>query len=211
MDLAKALNLKEGEQALYVAHQFPLTYWPWIAGIFVLLVLPFFLLFPLFAWGVWGAAIFFLLILIGLILGLRQAMKWFFNVLVITGERVIDVYQKGFFDRTVSPVPFQNIQSVSFRMKGLCQTIFKYGTVIIEMSQASAKIEARKVRHPHVIQQLIDELRLRAKERPEDDEKTNVLKDFTEKLSIQDLKKLVEKLKRDERDEAVAELYGPGK
>lgn len=212
MGLEKSLNLKDGEQVIYLGHRFALIHWPWMALSFILIVGPFFFLFPLFNLGWIGVVIFFCLIAFGIVFALRQLVKWYYTVFVVTPERIIDMDQKGLFDRTVSPVPFQNIQGVAFRMKGLFQTIFKYGTVIIETTQGDVKIEVRKVRHPHVLEQLIDELRLRAQEQQEqpgqqEDEKIKAIKEFTEKLSIDDVKKLVQKLKQEERDEAVSDLY----
>lgn len=209
MGLEKALSLKDGEQVLYLTHQFPLAYWHWMVAVFLLLVAPFFFLFPLFDAGLVGVLVFCFLIVFGLVLGLRQMMKWYYNVFVVTGERIIDIYQKGIFDRTVSPVPFRDIQGVAFRKKGLWQTIFDFGTVIIEISQGKTKIEVRKVRHPHLLEQLVDELRIHAaeKDQAEVDEKSCIIKEFADKLSIDDVKRLVEKLKQDERDRVISDLY----
>ena len=208
MSLKKAINLKDGEQVLYISHQFPLTYWPKVLITFALLVLPFFLLFPLFDLGWWGLGIFIAIIFVGLLYGASQAMKWYYNVFVVTGERVIDVDQKGLFDRTVSVAPYQNIQDVSYRIKGVWQTIFRYGNVLIDTTSSSSNLEVRKISHPHILQELISELKIEAQsqETQNGDEKMQALKEFTEKLSIQDIKGLIKKLKKDERDEAVKDF-----
>jgi len=91
----------------------------------------------------------------------------------------------------------------------LWQTIFKYGTVIIEMSQSGAKIEVKGVRHPHVLVRLIDEIRLRApvvEEGPED-KKTKIIKDFAQDYSADDVEGLIKKLKTQQRDEVISDLY----
>lgn len=208
MSLQKALNLKDGEQVLYVAHQFPLTHWPKILITFILLILPFFFLFPLFDLGWWGLGIFSVLILTGFLFGASQLIKWYYDVFVVTGERVIDIDQKGLFDRTVSVAPYQNIQDVSYRIKGVWQTIFRYGNVLIDTSSSSSNLEVRKIRHPHVLQELISELRIEAQSREDNDGDENIqaLKEFTDKLSISDIKNLIKKLKKQERDEAVEDF-----
>ncbi len=191
-----------------MAHQFPFTYWPSMLITFVLIVLPFFFLFPLFDLGWWGLLIFIAMILIGLIYGLRQALKWYYNVFVVTDKRVIDIDQRGLFDRTVSAVPYQNIEDVSYRIKGVGQTIFRYGNVMVDTASSSANLVVQKIRHPHVLQELISELRVEAREAG--DERIQALKEFTEKLSIQEVKGLVKKLKKEERQEAVKEFFEEG-
>lgn len=209
MSLEKALNLKDDEQVLYVAHQFPFTYWPSMLITFVLIVLPFFFLFPLFDLGWWGLLIFIAMILVGLIYGLRQALKWYYNVFVVTDKRVVDIDQRGLFDRTVSAVPYQNIEDVSYRIKGVWQTVFRYGNVMVDTSSSSANLAVQKIRHPHILQELISELRVevRAQEASAGDERIQALKEFTEKLSINEIKDLIKKLKKEERQEAVKEFF----
>lgn len=208
MSLYKALNLKDDEKVIYLAHQFPLTRWPQVFITFLLIVGPFFFLFPLFNLGWWGVLIFFGLLLFGIIYGVRQLVKWYYNVFCVTDRRVIDIDQRGFFDRTVSVAPYENIQDVSYRIKGVWQTIFRYGNVLLDTVSSSANIEVRKIRHPHVLQELVNELKLEAKSREAGsaDEKIEALKEFTEKLSIQEIKELVKRLKKDERDRATEEF-----
>jgi uncharacterized membrane protein YdbT with pleckstrin-like domain len=209
MSLEKTLNLKDDEQVLYLAHQFPITLWHHVLFSFALLIAPFFFLFPLFDLGLWGMLIFFVLLVVGLVYGGRQAFKWFYNVFAVTDQRVIDVDQKGFFDRTVSVAPYANIQDVSYRIKGVWQTIFRYGNVLIQTSSAGADLEVRKIRHPHILQELINELRLEIEKLDveTDNVKLEALKEFTDKLTIEEVKTLVKKLKDEEKEKAITELY----
>jgi len=209
MSLQKALNLKDDEKVLYLAHQSPLINWYHVLITFVLIVAPFFFLFPLFELGMWGVGIFFALIIVGLFYGFRQVVRWYYNVFAVTDQRVIDIDQRGLFDRTVSVAPYANIQDVSYRIKGFWQTIFRYGNVLIQTSTPGTDLEVRKIRHPQVLQDLINELRLEAVKQVtvSGDDKLGVLKEFTDKLSIAEVKTLVKKLKDEEKDQALHDLY----
>ncbi|MDD4995632.1 MAG: PH domain-containing protein [Patescibacteria group bacterium] len=207
MSLEKALNLKDDEKVIYAAHQFPLTYWPSVVIAFALLVAPFFFMFPLFELGWWGVGIFVLAIVFGVFYALRQVVQWYYNVFVVTDQRVIDIDQRGFFDRTVSVAPYQNIQDVSYRIHGVCQTVLRYGNVLIQTASTTANLEVRKVRHPHVLQELINELKLEARTQAPGDEKINALKEFTDRLTIGEIKALVQKLKSEEKEKAVKDFF----
>ena len=104
-------------------------------------------------------------------------------------------------------IPF--VEDVSYRIKGFWQTIFRYGNVLIQTSTPGSDLEVRKIRHPQVLQDLINELRLEVakQETASGDEKLGVLKEFTDKLSIAEIKILVKKLKEEEKDQALHDLY----
>lgn len=141
-----------------VIRHYGLTFWPQILAIFLLLALSFFFLFPLFSFGYWGEALFFFLILLDVVYALKNFIIWYYNAFVVTNRRVVDVDQRGFFEQIVSEAPYEKIQDVSYRRKGIWQTIFRYGDVRIQMVDASAGLEIRNVRGPEKIQELISHL-----------------------------------------------------
>lgn len=147
--------LKEDEEAVRVVRRAPWSFLFKIIWAAVLIALPFFLMYPLFRWQTWGLPILGLLLTIGLVYGLRVFVVWYFNVLVITDRRVIDVYQRGFFDRTVSAAGYSRIRDAAYRVKGLLPTIFRYGTVIIEIAGAKVRLEVKNVKNPKEIQEII--------------------------------------------------------
>jgi len=203
MSLEKALNLKQGESVLYIARQFPISYIGAIALTFALIVGPFFFLFPLFSYGLAGVVVFFAVIAAGIAYGARKMVVWYYNVLAVTGRRVIDIEQKGLFNRTVSIALYEDIEDCSYRIKGVLATIFKYGTVLIETRGAGANLEARQVRHPHILQDLINELCLAAKSAKGEDQGNELFDELKQKLTIDEIKQLIKALKREERDAAV--------
>lgn len=151
-------NLKVDEELILLVRKYPFVLLAPIIFSAVCIIAPFFFLYPLWHWGVWGVAIFFTVLLLGVLLSVRTAVIYSLNVFVITSQRIIDIDQAGLFDRTVSETTYNKIQDVSIRIKGLWQTVLHYGSIIIQTAGNQANIELTGVKNPEKLQQLITEV-----------------------------------------------------
>lgn len=151
----------------------------------ILIILPFFFLYPLFSKGQWGMIAFFSSLTVGLIWLLRNTLIWSWQTLTITNQRVIDIDQTGIFHQIVSDIPLSKIQDVFYEVKGLTQTITHTGNINIVLNDNKTKIEAIGIAQPRKIQQLILQL------------KAETLKDKLDatQLSAEELVNLVKKIK----------------
>lgn len=132
----------------------------WRFLIFIVwLLIPFFFLFPLFREGVGGMIVFFGLAASGLVLLLRQYIRWHGSTLIMTDKRVVDIEQKGFFDRVVTEAPYSQIDEASYRIKGFWATVFRYGVIRMDLSGSAADIEFQNIYRPSRIHNLINDLR----------------------------------------------------
>ena len=59
-------------------------------------------------------------------------MSWYFSVYLITNQRFIQVYQKGFFHKSVADTPLSQIQSVNYEISGIQETLLGFGTIIVQ-------------------------------------------------------------------------------
>ncbi|HNP74847.1 MAG TPA: PH domain-containing protein [bacterium] len=84
-----------------------------------LLLLAFFLIYPLFNWGWPGVIGFCLLIVMGLGLTLRIYWSYYFTTFIMTDRRIIDLDQRGFLNFFITSVLYSKIQDVSFKKKFL--------------------------------------------------------------------------------------------
>jgi hypothetical protein len=159
MSIGKHIQLKPDEKVVMVYRRYGWTYAGAVVITFILLLIPFFLLTVLFTWAPWGVVGFVLLLGIALFYGLRKALGWYHNVCIVTNQRVVDVDQRGFFDRTVSELTYAKIEDVSYRIKGLFATLFRVGTVTIQSAPNVPQIELRRMKHPSQIVDLLNELR----------------------------------------------------
>lgn len=124
----------------------------------IFIIAPFFFLYPLLKWSNWGLLVFAAISVFGIMIALRTFIVYSFNVFIITNQRIIDIDQRGFFDRTVSETTYNKIQDVSFRIKGVMQTLYHYGSIIVQTAGAQANIELSGIKDPERIQQTIIEL-----------------------------------------------------
>ncbi len=59
-------------------------------------------------------------------------LDYYFDITIVTNERIIDIQQAGLFHRTVSELYLQQIQDVTGKQNGVLQSIFNFGDVIIQ-------------------------------------------------------------------------------
>ncbi|MFA6603243.1 MAG: PH domain-containing protein [Patescibacteria group bacterium] len=162
MSLLKAVKLKEGEIVVMILRHFPLVYAPRVLAGLLLVSAPFFFMVPLFAmrgFGVpWGLFIFAASVLAGLLHSLKTFVVWYWNAFIITNLRVIDVDQRGFFERTVSEAAYDKVQDVSYKIKGFWGTLLNYGTLIIQTAGTTSNLELEYARDPKEVQHLLSEI-----------------------------------------------------
>ncbi len=151
-------NLKVDEEVVRIVRRYPLPLGLKISLAAALMLVDFFFLTWLFRQGGWGIGVFFI-ILAGLALSAyRQWFLWSMNVIIITNQRLIDLDQQGFFNRTVSETTFAKIQDVSYTIRGLLPTVFHYGTVVVQTAGGQTNLELKGVHKPESVQDVITEL-----------------------------------------------------
>jgi hypothetical protein len=159
VSITNVVKLKEKEKILAVVRHFPLLYLHKVLLAALLIAAPFFFMMPLLSLPMpkVGVAVFSVAVFAGLLYALRVFVIWYWNAFVITTVRIVDVDQRGLFDRVVSEASHDKVQDVSYRIKGLWGTVFKCGTLIVQTAGASANLELYYVRRPEDVQHLITE------------------------------------------------------
>ncbi len=85
-------------------------------------------------------------------------IDYYFDIWIITNERIINVEQKGLFTRKVSELKFAKIQDVTTEVKGLLQTILNFGDVHVQTAAEESKFLFRQVPDPYHLKSLIMDL-----------------------------------------------------
>jgi len=148
----KNIGLKEGEEIRYLIRRSLWSYFWRLLLSAVLIILSFFLMYPLFKSGWWGIGGFGALLLFGLVLFLRTFSSYYFTVFVMTNFRIIDVDQNGFFNRVASAVLYSKIQDVSYEARGVVGAIFRLGDVYIDfLNKQKIQLKLTTVRNPQMI------------------------------------------------------------
>lgn len=158
-NIEDVLQLKDREEVRHVTRRHVLTMFPPLLLSLVLIVVPFFLMFPLFAWGIIGVAMFIVSVFSGIGVALRTLLLWDADILIVTNLRLVDVDQRGIFARTVSEAPLESVQDVSWSRNGIVQTLFRMGDLKVQTAGATANIEAKAIPRVEVVHELINEMR----------------------------------------------------
>ena len=100
-----SIKLDKSEEIIHIVRKHALYYFTYWFFSFLFIVAPFFLMFWLFNQGRWGQIAFFTCLTIGLWILVRTIFLWKKNSAIITTHSVVDVEQKGFFEKNVAEIP----------------------------------------------------------------------------------------------------------
>lgn len=149
------------EVVLLLLRQHPITQLGWIILAFLAGFVPvlfsyvqFFTNLPL-AYQI-GIYAFWYLGLFGAIL--EGFLKWYYNVYIITDERIIDVDFHSLTYRDISSAAIDKIEDTTARTTGFLSALFDYGTVNIQTAAEKREFEFGGVPHPNRVTFLINEL-----------------------------------------------------
>lgn len=98
---------------------------------------------------------------------LQNLLLWFYNVYIVTDERVVDVDFFGLLYKNVNVAQLKNIEDVSYSQIGILSSIFNYGKVVVQtaseqlsddVGQESAAFTFKAVSNPDRIVRVISQL-----------------------------------------------------
>lgn len=84
-------------------------------------------------------------------------IDYYFDVWIITNERVINIEQKGLFVRSVSELKFSRIQDVTSEVRGMIPTILNFGDVKVQTASEEDFFLFRQVPDPYHVKDVIME------------------------------------------------------
>lgn len=82
-------------------------------------------------------------------------IDYYFDVWIVTNERVVNIIQKGLFSRVVSELELENIQDITTDVRGLIPTFLNYGNLFIQTAGERERFIFRNVPNPYAIKDLI--------------------------------------------------------
>lgn len=178
--LLKKIKLQSGEELQNIIRpSFWFKFWQ-ILIVSVLILLPFFLIYPLFREGWPGILAFGLLLIAGIIVLLRIYITYYFTAFITTNFRVIDIEQKGFLNRLVSEIIYKQISDVNYKSKGLLNSILHHGDIYINIKgKQRTKIKLIGIKNPETI---VSQILLNQKEALKSNKLENNSEYFLEKI-----------------------------
>lgn len=146
--------LEEGEELIHVLHHHVLsTFKP------VLLNLILYVLIPSLVWYAIPdlKIIWITLIIFGVGKTISTLISWYYNALLITDVNLIDLEWHGIFHREATRIEYRQVESFSYEVSGVFNTLFKIGNIEIMKLNGSVN-EIKGVFNPQKNSQLLTKL-----------------------------------------------------
>ncbi|MDP2631440.1 MAG: PH domain-containing protein [Candidatus Uhrbacteria bacterium] len=125
----------------------------------VWVLVPFFFFFPLLSFGGFGIFLFVALLASGILFAVKTWLVWRFTMLIVTSERIVDVEQRGFFDRQISYLQMDNVREVVAKRSGIIKRILDIGIIRVKTkNDEEFDLELSGVRHPNKVRDFLDEV-----------------------------------------------------
>ena len=152
-------KLEDDEEAVQVYRRHFFSQIRYVLVFLILLLLPFFLMFPLFQQHLPGVIVFFLLLFVAVLYGFRRLFIWRQGIFIISSKRVIDIDQRGFLHKTVTECDLSASQDVSHSQRGLRQTLLHLGNLEIQTDGYDSDIEMPDIFEPEKAQKFLRSLK----------------------------------------------------
>ncbi len=89
---------------------------------------------------------------------LESFLMWYFNVLLLTNRRVVDIDFWGLLHKSVAETTLSHVQDVTHEVGGFWRTVFNFGHVYVQTAAEVPRIEFRDVPRPNIVHKKIVEL-----------------------------------------------------
>ena len=116
-----------------------------------------------FGYGIVGAAFWYTAVF-GFVLA--KFLGWFFNIYIVTNERVVDIDFYNLLYKKFSQAELDKIQDTSFESGGIVATFFNYGNVSVQTAGESPNLEFDKVPYPERVVETIRRLTENKEKKP---------------------------------------------
>lgn len=148
------------EPVILLLRAHPVTQIPWIINalvlVFLLIILNIF--FPLFlnASQILFANIFVAFGIVSYIW--FNFLSWFFNVGIITAERIVDIDFHGVLYKEVTQTRLSKVEDITSKAGGYLKSLFNYGDVFVQTAGTDINIEFERVPRPSRVVEIINDL-----------------------------------------------------
>jgi uncharacterized membrane protein YdbT with pleckstrin-like domain len=154
-------NQEKGEEIILLLRRHWITNLPWLLIVILMslapILLKFFpfldflpLRFRLISVTVWY--------MLTLAFVFEQFLSWFFNVNIVTDERIVDIDFYSLIYKEISHCKIDRIQDVTYKMGGVIRTLFNYGDVLIQTAGERPVFEFSAVPKPTIVVRKINDL-----------------------------------------------------
>lgn len=88
----------------------------------------------------------------------EKFLGWFFDIYLVTDERVVDVLFYSMTFKQIADAGLDKIQDITYRTRGVAGSIFNYGDILIQTAGEQPNIEFKSVPRPAEVVKILNEL-----------------------------------------------------
>ena len=89
-------------------------------------------------------------------------VDYYLDVWIVTNERIINIEQKGFFNRNISELKLTKIQDVTSEINGFIPTILNYGNICVQTAGEVERFTFLQIPNPNHVKNVIVQLQEKA-------------------------------------------------
>ncbi|MBI2028680.1 MAG: hypothetical protein HYT07_03685 [Candidatus Levybacteria bacterium] len=90
-------------------------------------------------------------------------LHWFYNVFIVTSERVVDIDYSDIVIHNIAVTKLSHVQDVNYTQSGFIPTLFNYGNLFVQTAGTEINFEATAVPKPREATHIIGDLIGKAK------------------------------------------------
>lgn len=156
-------TMDKDEKVVLFLRKHWITNIPWIFITLVMFITPIFVS-PLSLFDSIPDNFMFVFILIWYLIStayfLESFLTWFFNVYLVTDERIVDIDFYNLIYKEVSDANIDKIQDVTYNMGGVIRTLFNYGDIMVQTASEVPNFEFVAVPKPDKVAKVLQDLRI---------------------------------------------------
>jgi len=152
---------EKDENIILVVRSHWIVYVPFISAAFLIILFP--LLFGFMMSGLTNNIVLFLALFIScltiaLTIIIYGFVRWFYNVNIITDQRIIDLDFTSVVSHSLAEARLEKIEDITHKQPGVIGSLFDVGTVYFQTAGATPEIEFNNIPRPRDVQDILYDL-----------------------------------------------------
>lgn len=94
-------------------------------------------------------------------------LDYYLDAWIVTNERIINIEQRGFFNRDISELKLTKIQDVTSEIIGIVPTLLDYGNIYVQTAGEKERFTFNQIPNPNYVKNVIVELQEKEREAEE--------------------------------------------
>lgn len=85
-------------------------------------------------------------------------MTWFYNISLVTNERIVDIDFTDLVFEDVSATKLTQVEDVNYKQIGFSRSLFDYGDILVQTAASTSEFQFKSVPHPEQVIKIINNL-----------------------------------------------------